>query len=217
MLGRNVQRVAGPGYDAKIGPMKISIIIPTLGRPSLDRTIKSIRGQLRDGDEVLIVSDGPRPEAQALALSAGASFRFFEGPLTRKWGHAQRMLGMKEAVGDYLAFMDDDDIYLPGALDSMRRGIEETGAGLLLFRMIYYSRVLWDRPLIVYGNVSTQMVVVRNDPERLGAWAPRLDTPEGEGADFIFISDTASRGPSDSVVFRPEVISELTCHSRGQL
>ena len=107
----------------------LSIIIPTLGRPTLSATLDSVVGQLRGGDEVWIVSDGPRPDALKMAQRyaaklGGALIRFAEGPATPGgMGGPQRNRGMQLATGSHLLFMDDDDVYLPGALDAIRRGI----------------------------------------------------------------------------------------------
>ncbi len=59
----------------------LSIIIPTLGRPTLSATLDAVVGQLRGGDEVWIVSDGPRPEALKVAQQYAAKLGGGTDPL----------------------------------------------------------------------------------------------------------------------------------------
>ena len=150
--------------------MKLSIIIPTISRPSLARTLGSIRPQIFCDDEVLLVGDGPQPAAAATFAASGVPGRYVEGPATKWWGNAQRMHGMRLARGDLLAFMDDDDIYLAGAFAAMR-GADPRAVNV--FRMQHPRRLLWQRRQLAHGNVSSQMLVVPNDPAILGQWGNR--------------------------------------------
>lgn len=191
----------------------ISIIIPTIGRTSLGITLGSLSPQLGAGDEVLVVGDGPQPEARSAARAAGATY--IEGPRTACWGHAQRNLGMARAKGDYLAFMDDDDVYLPGGLAIMRAAAVEERQRPLIFRMRHMGRTLWDKPVIAIDNVSTQMFFFPNRHERLAVWGPNPAHAKGRGGDFCFARDTAALWERGDVVFRREVVAELVAHACG--
>jgi len=196
--------------------MNLSIIIPTISRRTLIRTLLSIYPEILPSDEVLVVGDGTQPWAQEAVPQFGTPFRYIEGPRTCQWGHAQRTLGMSQAKGDYLAFMDDDDVYLPGGIDSIRRGVRETAAGMLLFRMRHHDRVIWEKPEIRHQNLSTQMAVIKNEPTKLGNWTSNPRYPDGRGGDFYFIEQTAALWPPSSIIFRDEVIAELTNHGSGR-
>jgi glycosyltransferase involved in cell wall biosynthesis len=191
----------------------LSIIIPTVGRISLKDTLNSVVPQLVQGDEVLVVADGPVMMARAMAKELGASY--LETPPTHSWGHAQRNYGMAAAKGKYLAFMDDDDVYLPGALDAMRRAIAEHEGRLFIFRMMYRLSLLWAEPRIAPGNVSTQMYVFPNIPSKLGVWKDNPDSWNGKGGDFLFAQETALHWGAEDIVFRKEVIAKLVRHSEG--
>lgn len=193
----------------------ISIIIPTLGRPSLMRTLLSVMHQIRGDDEVLVIGDGPQPAAEEIVSRWKGRLRYIEGPRTRAWGHAQRNLGMERAGGKFLSFMDDDDIYVPDALEKMRRAIEEVGEAYFLFRIRYMSTVLWRVPDIARANVSTQMALVANNRDRLGTWRPSPATPNGSGGDYDFILETAYKWNA-VIHYRYEIIAELAGHSNGK-
>ncbi len=140
----------------------ISFIIPTIGRPSLAKTIASI--DRWPGDEVLVIQHHPPSE---------------------NWGNAERQEGTDNAKCDYLAYIDDDDTYIPGHRTLMDQTIKANPAGNpILFKIKYPNgRVLWQKKWVKNGNVSTQMILVKNDKSRLYYWDQKHTW-----ADFQFIN-----------------------------
>lgn len=177
--------------------MSISFIVPTIGRSSLARTLHSIRTQQDPDDEILVVGDGPA--IQRVAEAHGG--RFIACPRGQDWGATERQAGIRAATRAYLAFMDDDDIYLAGARAAMAQSIAAAPHRPTLFRMVYaeHGLVLWYHPAILEGNVSTQMMLLPNDVTRLGRWGTRY---EGD-LDFLRSSTWADQ----DFVWRPEVIA----------
>lgn len=187
----------------------ISIIVPTIGRPSLLATIQSITAQLLPLDEVVVVSDGPSDEARKMVAAAGSQYVYLETPdRTWDWGGTPRNIGIAKAGGRYLAFMDDDDIYLPGALDAIRRAAMENPLVPLIFRMKHCDKIIWDEPVLRPGNVSSQMLAVPNINGAVGRWTARY------AGDYDFIVHTVDlhRG---AVVFCEDVIAELVRAAEG--
>lgn len=110
--------------------MNLTLIIPTLGRPTLARTVFSFNGQLQDGDEVIFVAD-PRGDVEYVKwMRTTASNRLgvdwrhvvHDGP--GGWGLPQRNRGLEAATRPYAWFLADDDIATPGALDTIRAALE---------------------------------------------------------------------------------------------
>jgi hypothetical protein len=94
---------------------KVSIIIPTFNRPHLlPRAVESARLAGRDL-EVIVVDDASRDETAAVcATLAGIKYVRLE----RNQGVAgARNIGLLESTGEFVAFLDDDDLRLPGTLD----------------------------------------------------------------------------------------------------
>lgn len=109
-----------------------------------------------------------------------------------------RAIGMAET--SHLAFMDDDDVYLDGALEAFRSASPDRPT---VFRMEHPAiGVIWDRPELRYGNVSVQQIVVPNLPEKLGSWEP---WDGRDGADFTFLHTTVSK--MGEPVWRHEVVA----------
>lgn len=142
---------------------KLSIIIPTTGRKTIGTTIASLTSQLEHDDEIIIQRDS-----------------------TGDTGATPRTKGMFSANGDYILFMDDDDIYTPTALSTIRKALVLNPNRIHIFPMA--SGPGWKLPQ--YGldvrvtNVSTQMIVLPNDPSKFGQWGLR------RRGDYDFIAST---------------------------
>ncbi len=180
--------------------MILTVIIPTMGRDTLERALASCEG----ADEILVIVDRSRaPEGWTVALPEHA--RLIEVETCNKGGHSSRNTAMPLATGTHLAFLDDDDVFLPGAIDAMRAAACDQP---VVFRMDHPQHGILPRDREVrFGNVSTQMFLVPNDPARLGVWeahAPELPQP---GGDYTFIRGCVEKmgGP----VWRDELVARL--------
>lgn len=184
----------------------LSIIIPTIGRPTLKQTLDSIRSQqLTDGDEIILVQDGPEKAATRHVFEESRLPGKYLG-LDRHYGDiggTPRNRGIAEAGGEYLAFIDDDDRYTSGAFDRIRRGAKAHPKRPMLFRMERpgWAPTLWRDKTVRVGNVSTQMFVVPNDPQRLGTWGTQ------DAGDLAFVCTTLAKYPSGAIVWIPDIVS----------
>lgn len=187
---------------------RLSIIVPSCGRPTLAAALESIRAQpLWPGDEVLLITDGPVPWAARLFRRLGLPGRCRQMPPARDWGATQRNAGLALARGDYLLFQDDDDVYLPGALAAVRTALREAPGRPHVFRMRYAvtGAVLWHEPVLALGNVSTQMLAVPRRPD-LVPWDPQ------HGHDYRFLKANLGLWPDGALVWRPEVVTLIRPH-----
>lgn len=92
----------------------ISVIIPTRDRPGpLHRALRSLSRQSFTDFEVIVVRDGGRP-ARAVVDSWKRDLRItFIDDDEHRGVSCARNRGLAAAVGEHLAFLDDDDIFLP--------------------------------------------------------------------------------------------------------
>jgi glycosyltransferase involved in cell wall biosynthesis len=184
--------------------LSLSILIPTVSRPTLVRTLRSIRAQtLEPGDEVLLLGDGDQPVARSLFEQFGLPGRYisFPGPC-RDWGATPRNQAMRLARAGWLLFLDDDDAFAPGALACVRSALAENPGRPHLFRMyiVPEGRTLWARREVALGNVGTPMFVLPAGGP-LGVWGSRY------GGDLDFLVSTLARWPAQALVWREEVIA----------
>ena len=112
----------------------ISIIIPTYNRAAvLPRAINSVLAQKDAAFELIIVDDGSTDDMTKLSAprNSGLGTRINEGPNKSRGARcesrffrseknrgpaAARNLGIKEAKGEWIAFLDSDDEWKPGKL-----------------------------------------------------------------------------------------------------
>lgn len=114
--------------------MKVSVIIPcyNAGR-YLAESLRSVLDQTMRDMEVLVVDDGSTDDTLAIA-------RRFEAEDARvrvlhqanRGVCAARNAGLERASGEYVTFVDADDLLLPHALERMLRAARESGADLVV-------------------------------------------------------------------------------------
>lgn len=99
----------------------VSTIIPTHNRADLlPAAIESVLAEDGVSQEVIVVDDSSTDDTAAVA--ARYPVRYLRVQCGRPSG--TRNAGIREARGKYLAFLDDDDVRLPGALAALLAPLE---------------------------------------------------------------------------------------------
>ena len=188
----------------------VSIIVPTIGRPTLARTLDAAEPQLRAGDEVLVVGNLSMPRNDAafarheVEKRRNPALHYFEHGIGGGFGDAQRNYGMTKATGSHLAFIDDDDAHRPDALALFHQW---AGHRPVLFRMQHYALgVLWRDKSFICGNVGTPMYLVPNARGKLGRW--EVEEAGTRVGDWNFIRDTV-RMLDQAIIWRPEIVADV--------
>lgn len=168
-----------------------SIIVPTIGRKTLQETLDSITPQRAADDEVIVVFDGKESEEVNRLAESHSCLLANTGKRSYDAGSTPRNFGIDKARGDWLLFMDDDDIFTENALTIIRKVIvipqQPTPH---IFRMRCQNGIiLWREPRLEYANVGTPMFVV---PRLNGNETRWRSGDSGSGNDFAFIIETLS-------------------------
>lgn len=114
----------------------LAVVVPTLGRDaSVERLLVSLRGQLREGDELVLVDQNPddrlAPILQRVADLAPRRIR----AAARGASHA-RNVGLAATAAALVWFPDDDCWIPPGLLDRIRAAMAaEAGIDMLSGRV----------------------------------------------------------------------------------
>jgi glycosyltransferase involved in cell wall biosynthesis len=105
----------------------VSIIIPCYnGARFLRATLESALAQAHAPLEVIVIDDGSTDDSATLAGSFGAPVRVIRQ--LNQGESVARNQGIAEARGDYLMFLDADDLLQPDALEALLRSLG-TGSG----------------------------------------------------------------------------------------
>ncbi len=109
-----------------MGNIRVSVIIPTYKRSEdICRSVDSVLNQTMIECEAIVVDDNgvgtSEGNATALVMKKyeGNSRVVYLQHEVNKNGSAARNTGIRTAKGDYIAFLDDDDAYLPERLQKM--------------------------------------------------------------------------------------------------
>lgn len=118
--------------------MKVSVIVPLYNKaPYVCRTLESVAAQTYTDFEVVVVDDGSNDGGADVVAGLGHSWvrvirQENAGP------GAARNRGLMEARGEYVAFLDADDEWLPGFLE---RGVAllDSSPGVATFTSGYFD------------------------------------------------------------------------------
>lgn len=132
----------------------LSVVIPTRNRANLvGEAIESALCQREGRVEVIVVDDASTDDtASVLVRSFGSRIHLLRLPHRRGAG-AARNAGVRLARGELLAFLDDDDLWLPGKLDAELRVFE---------RFPDAEAVLSDSMTFVDGQAAEQSFFAKN-------------------------------------------------------
>lgn len=168
----------------------ICVITPTIGRPTLRRALESGAAHLDAKDLWLVLGDGPQSEALETCKQVDFNCHtgFFESQESRgDYGNSLRDQAMAIATQDYFIFLDDDDIFVPGAIEIIKYEIAEHYPRPIMFRMVNGNgELLWRTREVATGNIGGSMFCCPNDPDRLGIW----ENGAGHQSDLAFIEQT---------------------------
>ncbi len=107
-------------YDSQVVQGLVSIIIPTAGKrlASLRESIQSALEQDYKLIEAVVVSDGA-PLAPAAGWFNDNRLKYIESAV--RWGNPSKMreIGFENSSGQYICFLDDDDILYPSHISTL--------------------------------------------------------------------------------------------------
>jgi glycosyltransferase involved in cell wall biosynthesis len=110
----------------------VSIVVPTHNRPDwLAEALASIRAQTFTDYEVIVVSNGENGDMRKKSQAAAAIHKCWYFALDQGNVAVARNFGVKRARGEWIAFLDDDDIWLPNKLERQLAEARCTGADMI--------------------------------------------------------------------------------------
>ena len=154
---------------------KVSVLVPTHDRNDL--LLQTLASVLRQSDvdlEVIVVDDGSGEDvAGAVATLSEERVRVVRNERSQGVAGA-RNRGLEEARGEWIAFVDDDDLWAPDKLSSQLQALASTG-----------------RPWAYTGavNITASAQVIGGapppPPEQVAASLPRRNSVPGGGSNVV--------------------------------
>ena len=142
-MNRRGARLVPAASDVALLMPRVSVIIPTRGRPSLGSALASVFGQTEPDFEIIVVDDHSPSDAIAEVLHTHSDPRLCCVTVSGRGGAAAaRNRGIGYATADYIAFLDDDDEWLPDKLATQLTAMEERGDEV---GAVYTARLTIDR------------------------------------------------------------------------
>lgn len=188
----------------------MSVVVTTFRRPELlRRALNSVLNQSRPPEEVIVVDDGADDiTAEVVAGFQSSLCRYITYGRPRG-GAGARNAGARAATRELIAFLDDDDVWLPRKLERQCERLGEAEAALCGYRYLGSSRErvlprtrITVQDLTLRNTHPTSVLVVRRDV--------LLEVPFDEelpnGQDWDLLLRLASRRP---LTYVSEVLCEL--------
>jgi len=156
----------------------ISVIIPTHNRANiLLETVNSVLAQTYRTIEVIIVSDASKDNTAEVIKSIDDSrIKFVELEQNKKYPGRVRNVGIKLAKGSFIAFCDDDDLWISSKLEAQMNVLREDkslsavasnglffpGYKILLFQLRKDKRLTYDE-MFNTNFVITSSILIRKE------------------------------------------------------
>lgn len=138
-----------------MGP-KVSIIIPTYNRSDiLCRAVRSIISQTYDDFELIIIDDASTDDTPNAIGAIDDNRIIYHRKIKNEGGARARNTGMALASGDYIAFLDSDDEWMPEKLEKQVSLMERSEAFVT-----YTGFIIW--------NDKTKEVIEERHPKWSG-------------------------------------------------
>jgi glycosyltransferase involved in cell wall biosynthesis len=108
----------------------VSVIVPVYnGGGFITDTLESVKGQTHKHLECIVVDDGSTDDTAAVVKAwIGADARFAYIFQSNKGLSGARNTGLEHAKGDYIQFLDADDVLLPSKIEEQLKALPEAAA-----------------------------------------------------------------------------------------
>lgn len=173
--------------------IRFSIVITCFNQREFIRdAVESALSQRSSLREVIVVDDGSKDGSIEILKRYGNSIRLLELPENRGAIQA-RNLGAALARGDYIIFLDGDDLFVPWALDVYEQLVRQRRPAVIVSNVRHFQgpvpafgpedrpgrlefveyEVLMakDRP---HGWYTCALVISRREFEKVGGWTPGI-------------------------------------------
>lgn len=177
----------------------VSVVIPTYHRPVLvKRAVQSALAQTLSQIEVIVALDGPQEDTrQGLAAIDDPRLRVIELP-TNQGSCSARNAGVSAAQAKWVAFLDDDDEWMPQKLERQLEAVRSSQYAL---------------------PIATCYLVVRS-PQGETIWPRRVPGQSEPLSEYLFVRNSLFQGEgviqTSTILAAKELLEKVPYRSRMQ-
>lgn len=201
-------------------PPQFSVIMPLYNKgPHIAESAASVLGQTLSPLELIIIDDSSTDGGREIAAAIDdPRVRLLDRPVPGPGGYAARNLGILEARGDWIAFLDADDLWSANHLELLSKAIADApnaGAAATRFDHVFedrrqpqrIARRLEQGGVLNFRQFLEAWLEVRECPLWTGAIAFRRDLLIEAG---LFPEGRAVRGGDKDLWLRVMRLTRLT-------
>src|SRR5262245_21576355 len=143
-------------------PPLVTVVIPAYNCESfIDETLNSVYSQTYENIEVLVIDDGSTDSTKEVLRRQGDRIRYLWQQ--NQGTAAARNAGLRNANGEFIAFLDNDDVWMPKKIQQQVEALQRfSNCGLVFTNGKTFDRTGIDRESLV--------------PAHLGAWIQKQST-----------------------------------------
>ena len=139
----------------------VSVVIPFYSGASwLEEAIESVLNQTRMPEEIIVINDGSKEDISSLISKYNTKVKFI---FQENQGSASaRNHGINSSSGEYIAFLDSDDLWLPNKLELQIKFMKE-------------NNLQWSHcPYEIFDDSTRSIISEVNNQDTKGTMFPRL-------------------------------------------
>ena len=141
---KNCKKINTQRIFSRLNGESLSIVIPTYNREKTIRdAIKSVLNQTCLPDEIIVVDDGSIDKTVDIVqemVGESSEVKIICHCQKNAGAQVARNKGIELASGDWIAFLDSDDLWLPDKLEQQAKALQKVG---------------YDKNTVVHGNCVT--------------------------------------------------------------
>jgi glycosyltransferase involved in cell wall biosynthesis len=151
----------------------ISVVIPTHNRPAMLRqAIESVLASplIASPDQIIVIDDDPgNGDTADLVRTFGATYQ----QVCHRNAARSRNAGWRQARTPYIAFLDDDDLWLPGNMESQLEALRSNPKAAIAYAM---AKAVTESLDALYGNYPSPPLPSGHVPNKLHLSYPQIGT-----------------------------------------
>lgn len=141
----------------------VSVIIPCYNcSGTIKETISSVQQQSYPNWEVVCVDDGSNDDTVMILAelsSLDKRISFYERERMPKGGSTCRNIGAEKSHGEYLIFLDGDDLLATTCIEERIKAIDGTDNRFIVRRMAHFTNNISEAEALEYYNLSKKAIL----------------------------------------------------------